>query len=313
MYTAGNRFRKRINVTADADRFFDTLARQYNDLPKQLQRIAKHIDQHRHEIAFARVQDIASACEVQASAIVRFAQRFGFSGYSDLQSMFRDSLRNDALPGASYQHRIRREIERGATDSSTELARRFIQASQQSLDDLLDVFDPAAFDAAVAQLAGTQDIYVVGMGRSLSVASYFVYALQNLDKRVHFVSGLGGDPRQAMRAIGARDTLVAVSFPPYSSETQLCLQLARERDATILLISDSRLAPIAHVADILLLAREQTAFAFRTLTSTICLAQALFVSLAHYQERMPAKPDAMPSTKNRSSAKTSAKRGARKK
>jgi len=278
-------------VTADADRFFDTLAEHYNGLPKQLQRIAKHIEQHRHEIAFARVQDIARACEVQASAVVRFAQRFGFSGYSGLQSMFRDSLRNETAPGESYQHRIRQEIERGATESGTELARRFIQASQRSLDDLLDVFDPEAFDAAVKQLANTQDIYVVGMGRSLSVASYLAYALQNLDKRAHFVSGLGGDPRQSMRAIRARDTLVAVSFPPYSPETQLCLQHARERDATILLISDSRMAPIAHYADILLQAREQTAFAFRTLTSTICLAQALFVSLAHYQERSTREAD----------------------
>ncbi len=277
-------------------RFLEQLAGQHDSLPKQLQRIARHIEQNRHEIAFSRVQDIASACDVQPSAVVRFAQRFGFSGYSDLQALFRQSLHQETSPSGSYQHRIRQEIERGASQSPAELAQHFIQASQQSLSGLLEVFDAAAFEAAVEQLAHSQDIYVVGMGRSLSVASYFVYALQNLDKRVHFVSGLGGNPGLSMRAIRADDTLVAISFPPYASETQACLQQAHERGARILLITDSPLAPIAQYAGILLTAREQTAFAFRTLTSTICLAQALFVALAHFQERQQSPAAAAPPT-----------------
>ncbi len=271
--------------------FLDQVAQQYDDLSKQLKRIAVYIEGHKNEIVFNRVQDIADACEVQPSAIVRFAQRFGFKGYSDLQSIFRESMFAADASSHRYRQRIHEEIERGSPESSAVLAQRFIEASRRGLDALSDVFDPVAFEAAVDKLATTEhDLYVVGMGRSLSVASYLVYAFQNLNKRVHFVSGLGGDPRQYMRTIGPNDTLLAISFSPYASETQLCLQQARERGATVLLITDSVLAPICAFADIQLLVREQTAIAFKTLTSTICLAQALFIASAHRLERQ-AKPE----------------------
>jgi DNA-binding MurR/RpiR family transcriptional regulator len=128
------------------------------------------------------------------------------------------------------------------------------------------------------------------MGRSLSVASYLSYALQNLGRPAHFLSGVGGDPRQAMRAISPEDVLIAISFAPYAAETQACMQLARDSGARTLALTDSVLAPICALSDVQLFAPEQTAFEFKTLTSTICLAQALFIALAHTLERQ-SNPD----------------------
>ena len=49
-------------------------------------------------------------------------------------------------------------------------------------------------------------------------------------------------------------------------------------------MTDSRLAPLARGASALLTVQEGSAFAFRSLTSTMCLAQALFVALAYRLE-----------------------------
>jgi DNA-binding MurR/RpiR family transcriptional regulator len=35
-----------------------------------------------------RVTDIAVACDVHPSAVVRFSKRFGFSGFSEMQAIF---------------------------------------------------------------------------------------------------------------------------------------------------------------------------------------------------------------------------------
>ena len=50
------------------------------------------------------------------------------------------------------------------------------------------------------------------------------------------------------------------------------------------MITDSRMSPLARDAGALLTVKEGSAFAFRSLTSTICLCQALFVALAYRLE-----------------------------
>jgi DNA-binding MurR/RpiR family transcriptional regulator len=49
----------------------------------------------------------------------------------------------------------------------------------------------------------------------------------------------------------------------------------------VLAITDGRLSPLACVADVVLTVKEGSAFAFRSLTATMCLCQALFVALAY--------------------------------
>ena len=59
---------------------------------------------------------------------------------------------------------------------------------------------------------------------------------------------------------------------------------AKEHGAKSVVMTDSRMAPLARGADALLVVREGSAFAFRSLTSALCLAQALFVALAYRLE-----------------------------
>ena len=48
-----------------------------------------------------------SSASVQPSAVVRFAKHFGFSGYTELQKVFRDGLSHRLAPDHNYQARIR--------------------------------------------------------------------------------------------------------------------------------------------------------------------------------------------------------------
>ena len=86
------------------------------------------------------------------------------------------------------------------------------------------------------------------------------------------------------RGIRKGDVVIAISFEPYGRETQYCLRVAHHHQAQTLIITDSRLSPLARYASAQLFVKEGSAFAFRALTSTICLCQALFVALAYRLE-----------------------------
>jgi DNA-binding MurR/RpiR family transcriptional regulator len=267
------------------DELMQRITEAYESLPRQLKSVATYIEQHRSNVMMDRTSDIATACGVHPSAVVRFAQRFGFSGFSDLQAVFRQAYAGQNVSQQSYQQRIRKLIdEKAGKVSGASVAREFIAASRAGLDELEAGLDDEHFEAAVKMLQQAENIYVIGVRRSFAVASYIVYALQHTKKRVHLVSGFGGMYREQIRSVQKGDVVIAISFAPYGKETQYCLRAAQHHGAKTLVITDSQLSPLARHASAHLFVKEGSAFAFRSLTSTICLCQALFIALAYRLE-----------------------------
>lgn len=267
------------------DKLMQQIADEYESLSRQLKVIAKYIEQHKSSLILERISDIAEQCEVQPSAIVRFAKRFGFSGFSEMQDLFRAAYTEKSNAAPNYKQRIRNLIEtRDGKLSIGNMMREFVDASRHGLDELAAGFDDVQLEAAVSLLQKADNIYVVGVRRAFPIASYIAYALQHTNKRVHLVSGLGGMYRDQMRSVRERDVVIAISFAPYGKETQYCARIGHHQRAKLLVITDSKLSPLARNAEALLTVAEGSAFAFRSLTSTICLCQALFIALAYKLE-----------------------------
>ena len=267
------------------DELMQRIAATYDTLPRQLKRVATYVEQHRNSVMMDRTADIASACGVHPSAVVRFAQRFGYSGFSDLQAIFRRAFAGSSDSPRSYQQRIRKLIDKQTGRlSGGSVAREFIAASRGGLAELEAGFDDLQFEAAVKLLQQAENIYVIGVRRSFPVASYLAYALQHTAKRVHLVSGFGGMYREQIRSAIKGDVVIAISFAPYAKETLYCVRAAQHHGARVLVVTDGQLSPLARHASVRLVVKEGGAFAFRSLTSAICLCQALFIALAYRLE-----------------------------
>jgi DNA-binding MurR/RpiR family transcriptional regulator len=270
---------------SQVDRLLARVAASYDELPRQLKSVARYVERHRARVMVDRIGDVARECAVQPSAVVRFAQRFGYPGFSALQAVFREDYTREAAAATTYQQRIRRLVtSKRRALTPVAVAREFVAASTAGLQELTRDFDDAALSAAIALLARAEHIYVVGVRRSYAVAAYMAYALRHIDKRVQLVDGVGGMAHEQMRSIGRDDVVVAISFTPYGRETLACVRHAQKRGAKAVVMTDSRLAPLARGASALLVVREGGAFAFRSLTNALCLAQALFVALAYRLE-----------------------------
>lgn len=274
-------------ATTSVEKLMQQIADQYESLPRQLKVIAKYIKRHEASLILERISDIAAECDVQPSAIVRFSQRFGFSRFSEMQAVFRQAYTTQTNAPPNYQQRIRGLI--AARDGKLgvgDMIREFVDTSRNGLDELAAGLDEAQLEAAVTLLQQADNIYVIGVRRAFPIASYIAYALQHTSKRVHLVSGLGGMYQQQMRGAGERDVVIAINFAPYGKETQYCARAGQQQRAKLLLITDSKLSPLTRIADALLTVTDGSAFAFRSLTSTICLCQALFTGLLMNASRL---------------------------
>jgi DNA-binding MurR/RpiR family transcriptional regulator len=263
------------------DAFLAAVASEYESLPRQLKAVAKYIETNRARMVVTRITEIAQACAVQPSAVTRFAQRFGFSGYSELQELFREAFSDTAAPAASYAKRIRGLIDAGRLRHGPGgIVRQLLLANQGAIEEFALHLDDVTLKAAVALLHDAEQVYIVGVRRSFPAAAYMAYLLEHTSKRVHLVSGLGGTFSGQMRSIGKSDLLLAISFAPYGRETRSCERIARTRGARVLAITDSAMSPVARGASKHLLVKEASAFSFRSLTNTLCLCQGLFIALA---------------------------------
>lgn len=280
------------NSKPTVDQLIKRISAEYESLSRQLKVIAHYVEQHRDHIGLDGIQAVAQQCEVQPSAVVRFAKHFGFSGFSEMQALFREGLTRQLAPSRNYQSRIRDIIESGSGGlSSVDIAREFLSGSLAAMQELQAGLHGPTFKKAVDLLIATDCIWIAASRRSFPVAVYLDYALQHTDKRVNLVSGLGSMHMGQMRSVRPGDVMIAVSFSPYAEETIQTVKAAQERGARLIAITDSRMSPLAKMAQAALLVQDNATFGFRALTSTMGLAQGLFIALAYALE-LPYRPTA---------------------
>jgi len=269
----------------NADQTIKLISSEYESLSKQLKAIALHIEKNRDHVGIEGIREMARQCGVQPSAVVRFAKHFGFSGFTELQSIFRENLSRQLTPSRTYKKRIRDLIESASPKlSSADIAREFLAGSLSGMQELQNNLDAATFKKSVDLLVKSDCIWIVGSRRSFPIAAYLDYALQHTEKRISLVSGLGSMHLGQMRSVSKGDVIVAISFAPYAEETLSVARAGSERGAHLIAITDSRMSPLAKTAQATLVVQDNSTMGFRSLSSTMGLAQSLFIALAYALE-----------------------------
>jgi DNA-binding MurR/RpiR family transcriptional regulator len=265
---------------ASIDAFRDRLTQVTADLPRRLRQCADYIAANTDRIAVSTVAELAIGADVPPSALMRFCQIMGFSGFSEMQRLFREAY----APGwPDYSTRLRNLKDQG-TGSPAALLAEFVEAGRLSLESLAKSVDENALNAAVALLARADTVHIVGLRRAFPVAAYLAYVFDKMAVPAMLHDGVGKlDHRHALRA---GDAMVAITFAPYSEETVTLAQDARDRGLPVLVLTDRVTSPVARYADAILTVAEVDFGAFRSLSATIAMALALAVAVGSAREQM---------------------------
>jgi DNA-binding MurR/RpiR family transcriptional regulator len=279
----GNGSARPAAVSARAPRDFEALAarvgERFNDLPRQLQRIARFALDAPEDFALGTAAQLAAMIGVQPSALVRFAGALGYDGFADLRQVFRGQLRSRP---PSYRERIEQLRSRlpGATAPAAVLQDQVDQAVRE-LQHFAHSISPEALDRAVDLLTQAPHLHLLAARRSFPVASYLAYALNQLERRVQLLDGVAGMNRELALRIPAGEVLVAVSFRNYTGEVVEIADSCRARGVGVIAITDSVLSPLARTATVTFALGDDGGVTFRSLVEPIVLAQALVVAVGH--------------------------------
>ncbi len=248
--------------------------------PKRLKQCADYIAANPDRVAVSTVAELAEGAGVQPSAFMRFCQELGFSGFSQMQKLFRSDY---SQKWPDYGTRLQKLREHG-TESPSALLAEFVDVGRMSLENLMTSVDAKSLETAVSRLARARTIHLVGFRRAFPVTSYLAYAFEKMDVPAILHSGIGA--MHLDHTIGPDDAIIAVTFAPYTQETLDIAETAKARGADIIAITDLVTSPLARLDAVPLLVAELDVGAFRALSASLSLAIALAVAVGAARERL---------------------------
>lgn len=263
---------------ATVDAFRDRLMALNGQLPRRLQQCADHVATHLDRIALSTVAQIAQGAGIPPSAVMRFCQIMGFTGFSEMQRLFRGAL-SRAAP--DYATRLANLKAGGAGKPST-LVAEFVEAGRQSMEALARDLNESQLDQAVTVLSKARTIHLAGFRRSFPVASYLAYVFDKLGVPAVLHDGVAGLGHRS--TLQPDDALLAITFAPYSEETLALATQARDRGLPVVALTDPPATSLSGVASTILTVTEIDFGAFRSLSAAIALALALAVAVAARRE-----------------------------
>lgn len=252
-------------------------------LPKRLAQVAAHAMANPDDVAFGTAASIAEQAGVQPSTLVRFAQAFGYQGFSELQDVFRDRLRDRR---SSYPERLSQLRAHGEDGSKAgQIFSGFCDAATRSVATLRERTETARIEAAAALLARAETIYLIGQRRSFPVTSYISYAFGKLGVKSVLVGSAQGTEAETLAFAGPRDAAIAISFTPYAPTTLAHARQVSEQGTPLVVVTDSPFSPLIPRNGVWFEVVEADYEGFRSLSATLALTMTLTVAIAEIRRQ----------------------------
>ena len=213
-----------------------TIRQQMDGFSKGQKRIAEYILSDYDKAAFMTAAKLGKTAQVSESTVVRFASELGYSGYPAMQKALQELIRGRLT---SVQRIRASEIEEG------DLLSRAMHRDVETINTTIESIDRAAFANVVEKLLAAEHVYIVGVRSSAFLAGYLNFYLRLLMDNVILVQhSAAGEIYEQMVHIGPKDVLIAISFPRYSNMVIHAVDMACERGADVIAITDNGMSPL---------------------------------------------------------------------
>lgn len=249
------------------------------DLPPQQRIIADYLLEHLQTVPFLSVPELARRSGVSDATVVRFAQRIGYAGFSELKMELVELLQGRLANGRPAPAADDADVLEAVARLEIANVRRTIDSTHR--ESFRDVAE-AVFSA--------RHTFAFGMGVSAHLADLACYALTQVGVRATPLSTRFSSPREQVVALRNGDLLLAFSFPPYSRPTLEMLGDAAGRGIATVAVCDRLTAPASQLARWTLPVKSENMMFTNAIAAVTVLLNALATEIAtsHRSEALEA-------------------------
>lgn len=236
-------------------------------------KIADYVLNDPKNIIHLTINQIADELGLAESTIFRFCQRIGFKGFQ----AFKISLAAEVVAPLKDIHE---QIEEG--DSVRSVTEKVFRSNINTLEETLQIVDAAAMERAVQAIMKARKTEFFGSGGSAMIAmdGYHKFirlgllVSMNLDSHMQLM---------AASQLQKGDVAIVISHSGSTTDVLDILRVLKEKDVTIICVTNFAKSPLSKEADIALYTiSEETDFRSEALSSRIAqlsLIDALYTNL----------------------------------
>jgi DNA-binding MurR/RpiR family transcriptional regulator len=251
----------------------DRIHKRFSSLTFQQKTLAKQILSIDHEAAFFTISQLARQFKTSESTIVRFARAIGYKGYPDLQK----DLRNDIRKKLSPPYALRKSM---AKKKGRDIYSDVFEIDLENIRKTRELNDHSVIDQAVQQIIRARKIGFTGFRSSHSVAYLLYFFIGQVQRNCELLDcGLGSLPNQILN-YGPQDLLIGISLPRYFRQILDIMKYAKGNKCQTIAITDSPISPLGQVADLILLAGNQSSTYFNSLVGVVALINCLVAGVS---------------------------------
>lgn len=249
------------------------------ELSKGHKRIAQAVLNEYDKVGYMTASKLGKYVGVSESTVVRFACVLGYDGYSEFSMAVQELVRTRLTPN----QRIAVTKNRMGKDNIIE---KVMESDINKIRFTLDNLDKTAFYNAVDAILCAKNIYIMGARSSEPIARLLNYNFSLIFDNVRFVQAMSSaEVFEQMYSIGEDDVLIAFSFPRYSSKMVSAVKYAKSKNVKVVVITDSKISPLAEYASFLLTAQSDMASFMDSLVAPISIINAMVVEITNRKER----------------------------
>ena len=224
-----------MNIPGSNATTLDLLGAASGDLTPTERRIAEAVIAEPTLLAFGTVSDLAGRVGTSRPSVVRFANKLGFDGYSNLQQHVREELSHQL---ARPSDRIRREDE-----ASLPIKDKI----RDALGAVFDAYDDGQVAELAAVLVQAKNIWILS-GETSQAGAYALHSGLSMVRtgvRALDEHSVGTD----LSDTGPGDVAVVIDFFRYRRQVVNAARAFANSGAGVIAITDSALSPLVELAD----------------------------------------------------------------
>ena len=256
----------------------EMIAKAVSDMTPTHRQMANYVLNQSFRAATMTIDELAEATNVSVATVNRFARKLGFAGFQ----AFRAELVRGYESALAPVEKLRKELTRNST--CAEIMAASLQENQANLESIRTSLPADRCEQIVRAILGAKRVLVAGFGVSGYLAGILAHGLELYCNHAQSLADIGG-PSHCARALfklQKQDVVVVISFPRYVNDAMIVARKAKERGASVIVLTDSPTSPLAPLGDMALYIHSSSRFSATSDAANHAVIEALCAAVARY-------------------------------
>jgi DNA-binding MurR/RpiR family transcriptional regulator len=268
---------KELRFAMDHGPLTEQIVEAFDTMSVQLQAGARYVLDRPRDVALLSMREQARQAGVQPATMTRLAKHLGMDGYDDVRELYAAAVRDGDL---GFAGKAGVQVVSQKLKGDKALVADMLKSIGRQVERLAT---PAGLDrlvAAAKALASARRIYCLGLRSSHCVAWHLHYVLSLVGEQSIHIDGVAATGADAMARATSRDVLLVASVQPYTRLTIELAEYAVEQGIQVVAITDSEVAPLAQIAQHVIVVPTDSPSFFHAMSPAFVVAEVLGAVIA---------------------------------